>query len=1036
MTNNLVDFVNLANSVVMSFRDVTVSNDNHEARLGNYLISEGNAANDEAMKAFRSALSREYGVFGEHAFDTVLGHRFEMHKSLRACDIKNTLSKLDAIKYNRFVSEVNRQLDTNPRFLELSYDMNVMLRAELKRNPLQDTDLTECNDQKRLAALVDRRINAALDTVRQKAQDKNAQGGKQVNMQTRTLEGVAEGTRSAGDRDPVGLKNVNNMFGGKETSIADRMRNGSLGVGERINRSENNPVLLDQLKTKGVEPGFIYKHDWSTKDSKSMLMNYESPDSLQRLNELKAQFPQLAERCEGKTVRDQIMLFGHAHPAIMSAVADYVLEQGLANQNTDIFNACIEKWPDPQGWDALPRDVLKRDLFVQIRDTVMSIKPGNPVYDHEKSPVFQHFSDRHIVKLDYSESDRKTSGTPIAQTSFMRPERIITTRGAIVGRVYRLQSADKPDNISSGAVTEALANDLSRLAGVPTQKLSIVRGQYSDGHPKIMLEAEFARGYEDLENGFLKDGQVVSKGPGTTEKLGKYKAFFLVTADRDGVGKRGQNKGFAEGKFFAIDPGHSLEGNGRYLEVDDNFAFRDTYGFSIKPRFNNFSVFDDDTRFAKFQGALELRALKNSGDADKLFTDYLGAFDPTEQGLSPAERNLRLKIREDILAKQKEFNDSMQKVLNVAGNQFALYDDLADQGPQIQEKAIETIENLEKLTSPTTWVSPQGEVALEHLQVKQETRIPWRAHVDGNNIVYHCDQPLSAQSQQKLTALAVSAGAQLEIDAEGCAKLTFAKAGADRSLSVFSENNVAKLTHPEEFAARQTGGDPLEAARRAQAQAPAAPAQPSVNLRLPDSLAITVGGEQIELRREHYESMVKETPAKDRPRSIEQLKQILESRIQRGREISTAVLAGRGSRYEASPRNIACLMLAMQSSAVANGVENQRGEFPVDDPDGHLYQWLDTSKDVYLRSSRDEPQYHRQQIDGHLNMPRGIDIPKGMSGLMSGKRSLQYFAVPQSGEAGRRLFIRVSSHVGSSSDISNEDAEQSRSLGMQPRKSS
>ena len=121
-----------------------------------------------------------------------------------------------------------------------------------------------------------------------------------------------------------------------------------------------------------------------------------------------------------------------------------------------------------------------------------------------------------------------------------------------------------------------------------------MRGKYSDGHPKIMLSAKFATGYKDMEAGMLKDGRVVPPKDAPAdlemEPLGKYKAFFLVTADRDGVGSRGQNKGFINGKFFAIDPGHSLEGNGKYLDVSDDLSFKDTYGRSTKPRFKNFSV--------------------------------------------------------------------------------------------------------------------------------------------------------------------------------------------------------------------------------------------------------------------------------------------------------------------------------------------------------------------------------------------------------------------------------------------------------------
>ena len=119
----------------------------------------------------------------------------------------------------------------------------------------------------------------------------------------------------------------------------------------------------------------------------------------------------------------------------------------------------------------------------------------------------------------------------------------------------------------------------------------------------------------------------------------RYKATFLVLADRDTVGSKGQNKGFAKGSFFAIDPGHSLEGNGKDLQIEDNLSFKDTHGFALTSRFANYSVFDDDTRFAKFQGILRLRDLKNSGKIENLFRDYRMAFDPDAPNIDPPEKN-------------------------------------------------------------------------------------------------------------------------------------------------------------------------------------------------------------------------------------------------------------------------------------------------------------------------------------------------------------------------------------------------------------
>lgn len=122
-----------------------------------------------------------------------------------------------------------------------------------------------------------------------------------------------------------------------------------------------------------------------------------------------------------------------------------------------------------------------------------------------------------------------------------------------MGQLYRLKTATTADKSSVGAVTEALAGTCYRARTVFRRT--------AHARSKICRD-------QDRENGFLKDGQITPEKRDSVESLGKYKAFFLVTADRDGVGSRGQNK------FFAIDPGHSLEGNGRFLEVNDNFSFK------------------------------------------------------------------------------------------------------------------------------------------------------------------------------------------------------------------------------------------------------------------------------------------------------------------------------------------------------------------------------------------------------------------------------------------------------------------------------
>lgn len=180
---------------------------------------------------------------------------------------------------------------------------------------------------------------------------------------------------------------------------------------------------------------------------------------------------------------------------------------------------------------------------------------------------------------------------------------------------------------SIGAVREALANDITRLLGIPAQELSLVRGEYSDGHPKLMLAAKYAEGYKDLEAGFLK-------------------------------------------------------GNGKDLDIHDDLSFTDRNPNPLDKRFANYSVFDDDTRFAKFQGVLKLRELVRSRRIDDLFADYLATFRTDAGNLSRAERNLREKIIFNVGAMSAEFHRQVERILAVFEPQLAAFDALAPHPPQ------------------------------------------------------------------------------------------------------------------------------------------------------------------------------------------------------------------------------------------------------------------------------------------------------------------------------------------------------------------
>ena len=136
MAISLDTFRNVANSAFITSRDIAIqgSGENATAKLGNYVFSAGKSANKAVMDAFRTALENEYGALGTHAFDTVLGSRDQLRKSLRACDVKAVLSRLPQLRENRFVGELNRQLDVNPKMMQLTDEEAQLVRAAISKN--------------------------------------------------------------------------------------------------------------------------------------------------------------------------------------------------------------------------------------------------------------------------------------------------------------------------------------------------------------------------------------------------------------------------------------------------------------------------------------------------------------------------------------------------------------------------------------------------------------------------------------------------------------------------------------------------------------------------------------------------------------------------------------------------------------------------------------------------------------------------------------------------------------------------------------
>lgn len=688
-------------------------------------------ANQRTMAAFRNCLSNEYGVFGEHAFDAVLGARADVGKTLRAKDIASVMRALSPTDTGtvrqtmiaaRFANEASRQAETNPRAVAANVTgaLKERLQACFENDLFFAQAVRGCENQAELSRLIEGKINAILDM--------NELPGAR---RTLAVDAPPAPAPAAGHPQvPTGLQALDgDTFGGAETSVEDRVRTGAFGAGMRVNES-GVKYVFEKLKTSGVEPGFIVRKDWTAADTQTMMTDGTDLDQ----------------------------------------VAREVLEQRLGRPLTaqDDVRA------------------LKAQHFVAIRDAAMA-GVGN----------VRRLTERHIVKLDYNENDRRVRHDAAHIGTFRLPVRNAIKGGAFKGAFFRAFRLTTANEASAGAVAEALANDLTRAMGVPTQELSLVKGRYSDGHEKLMLVSKFAHGYKDFDGNFLKDGRLVGRQDAhgnvieQPEDIGRYKAMFLLLADRDAVGSHGQNKGIVNGQFFAIDPGHSLEGNGAALEIHDDFSFKDTQGGVFEKRFLNFSVFDDSNRSEKLKGMVAIRDAFVRGDFDNIFNEYEARFPADDPH---ADQALGSAIRSRLGEMRAEFNGQYDRMMGVFGGQLAVYDHFLALTPGDDATAcgvIDAVENLERLTSPTVATSKHGEVQLRHLEVTPETRVPWKVRVapDGA-VVYSCDRLPEGRKPLLENMLQGAGVTDVAADAGGAFTFTVPQANLPAFLGAFTEEAV------------------------------------------------------------------------------------------------------------------------------------------------------------------------------------------------------------------------------------------------------
>ena len=216
-------FQRLADSTRLSSRDIVVTSESSAelGRVGRFSITSGaKDVNVATMAAFREALKNEFGVFGEHAFDTVLSSRSQTKKSLRACDVHAVMSQLAPLKEQRLMNEIMRQIDTSPDALALGPDgrrtMKALAESAMSENKARLENCETPGAVANLAALIVRQIIAQAGT------DHGITAGD-IGQSNLSEQEVAE-------NEPTGLKRLQQGtktdMGKSATSVEDRVKRG------------------------------------------------------------------------------------------------------------------------------------------------------------------------------------------------------------------------------------------------------------------------------------------------------------------------------------------------------------------------------------------------------------------------------------------------------------------------------------------------------------------------------------------------------------------------------------------------------------------------------------------------------------------------------------------------------------------------------------------------------------------------------------------------------------------------------------------
>ncbi|MBB1627268.1 hypothetical protein [Achromobacter sp. UMC71] len=525
-----------------------------------------------------------------------------------------------------------------------------------------------------------------------------------------------------------------------------------VGNGQVQDRIGGYRVMGD--KTRGVEPGFIGKRDWTPGDTGKM--NTANHPFNTRALALAQQWL-AAGALPPHTPADADL-----NPMLLNSLS------GLAAGNGPLAPAAIQVLTDPalaQNGGSLidvlrnvmaPNPPLNTALAAAlVADTVAAVTtPGTHALANEATQLFREltgdlmqtqakFTKNHYIKLDYYEADRIAGKYHIPKDK---------AKGNLVtAPLHRLLTGATPAERNEGAVRESLANDLMRVMGVESQKLKIVEGRYPDGTTKLMLDGTHVANFSDFDGTpsrgdiYLKDGVLVRNQQRPTDppnqftgaprldhtinELGRNKILMLLLADRDALGSRGGNKGYVGNTFVGIDPGHALEESrlGVTNDVYSDFSF-DQPGGPAFMGYKNFSMFDQSSLAEKMEGVRMIAHLSQSQADEDLFDRYAQEFGNNRPPEARFDGNINT-LKALYIARRDALLGVFAQRLAVDNFAFGP----AHPTPQyfaMRDATLNALDGLEKLTSKTTRTTKSG-IQLDYPQVTAKSeRKEWNVTQD------------------------------------------------------------------------------------------------------------------------------------------------------------------------------------------------------------------------------------------------------------------------------------------------------------------